>query len=144
MLEEVGEEIEEEHCVVCSELIDECKCAPPPKCPFCGDEAEMGGKISLGYFDCEHFIAGSDDGGFQKSLLDEFTIPVLPENLKDAQWSAEKLKTTCEEAEPLLGAYYNDFTDAPDKEEFSETLLEMIPEIKRQRYYDQHPASMLG
>lgn len=142
-IEEI-EKVEEEQCAFCDELIDECPCAPPPKCPFCGSEAEMGGEISLEHLDCKHFVGGWDDGGFQKFLLEEFTIPVLPEKLKDAQWSAENLKTLFEEAEPLLTAYKGDFADTPDKEEFSEILLKIMPEIERQSYYDQHPASMLS
>lgn len=144
MLEEVDEEIEKEHCAVCDELIDECQCEMLPKCPFCGDEADMGGEISLEHFGCEHFIAGWDDGGFCKLPVRQTDLPVLPNKPENIEWSPEKLKEIFGEAELLLDAYSEVFTDEPDGKEFMEILSEMIPEIDKQSYYDQNSASMLG
>lgn len=144
MLEEVDKEIEEEHCAVCDELIDECQCEDPPKCPICGDEADLGGEISLEHFDCDHFIAGWDDSGFSKSPLGEAAIPVLSNKVKAVKWSPEKLKEVFGEAEPLLEAYGGVFTDEPDYKEFSDILLMLLPDVVEQSFYDQPPGAMIG
>ncbi len=143
MLEEVDEEIEKEHCAVCDELTDEYQCKDPPKCPICGDEADLGGEISLEHFDCNHFIAGWDDGGFSKSPLGEAAIPVLSNKVKAAEWSPKKLKEVFGEAEPLLESYGGVFTDEPNDKEFLNILLMLLSDVVEQSYYDQLPGAMV-
>ena len=137
-------EDDENHCTFGDESVDECDCEPPPKCPICGDEAELGGEISLEHFDCNHFVAGWDDGGFRKSPLDRIIIPVLPAELATAEWSSEKLKEVFGEAKPLLAAYGEDFTNQPDEQEFSNALIHLVSDIIEERYYDQPPSARVG
>ncbi len=119
-------EEEEERCFNCDEMTDECVCEPPPTCPICGDEACLGGEISLEHFGCKHFIAGWDDGGFHKSPLHNISVPVLSSKLKKVEWSPAKLKEVFGDAEPLLDAYGGVFSDEPDDEEFLNTLLSLL------------------
>lgn len=133
-----------EYCVFCNEIIDECQCDEPPICPVCGDEASLGGEISLEHLDCEHLIAGWDDSGFHKSPLDGVVVPVLPTKLKSVQWSAKRLKEAFGKAEPLSKAYGGNFTEKPDEKELLEVLINLVPSIVEENYYDQPSGARIG